>query len=329
MSRQGNQFGGDPQPVDRQRGQGNKFGQPSDETPANEERGFVPDPASPVADQDLFDQGRFFPNADSDLAQQEPFDQGRFFPDPVSPSGQSGVVDVPVTDAEITVEDELGNDARTTGLIFAENTGFRIRLNDEGLVVIEVPPPSTPFRISGSLSAQDSSVFVAPPASITLTVSTTSGTFTEIVSFSPSGGMISDMTVVWSDTTPFVGEGAYNFSANATGVNSEGETQGGNVSGSFTRFVPEFVMAAQPTTFADFSGERRSSRSVTSVASPTYLATTTDYGAAATGDVMGFPVTCPRVGSAIDSDPDEAGIVHSYNIYRIPVAAGSQISSLR
>ena len=186
---------------------------------------------------------------------------------------------------------------------------------------------TAPYAASASLSVGNSSVFSTLPGMIVLTANATSGTLTEITGSSPSGGTISSNTVSWPSANYNVG-GNHSFSADTTGTDSDGEEGVATVSAAFRRYVPEFVMDSQPTAFADFTGEREPSTSLTGTnpMGSTFLVTTVDYGAVKTVQVMGFNLDAPRVATGIVSGADISGATHSYSVYRFAIDQGTEVT---
>ena len=202
--------------------------------------------------------------------------------------------------------------------IDGEEVSFFIRGTRQG---------TTPFAAGSSLNVNNSSVFSTLPSNIVLSVSAVSGTLTGITSSSPAGGTIAQGSVSWPSVNYNAG-GNHTFTAETEGTDSDGEGGSSTTSSSFRRYVPEYVMNTQPSAFADFTGEREPSTSLTGTnpMGSTFLVTTVDYGAVKTVQVMGFSLDAPRVATGIVSHADIAGSTHSYSVYRFAIDQGTGVT---
>ena len=213
----------------------------------------------------------------------------------------------------------------TSTAVFAQTVN--VAGNDITYYVRGTAQDANPYAANLELNRSNSSVFTPLTGATVLTVDTTTGTFVSIGEATPAtGATIATNTVTYNDSAPFVGANTYNFEVEVNGQDSDGDDESVDLRASFTRYVPEYVMSTQPSAFSDFTGPREPSGSVTSIASPTFLVTTSDYGTVATGNVQGFPVNIPRVATGIVSDADQAGVTHTYNVYRVPLPVGQTTS---
>ena len=215
-----------------------------------------------------------------------------------------------------------------------ETANFSLDVEEEGVITTYFfrgtaqGETIVPFSATSTFTGERSSVFDSVPGALTMTVMVTDGTLTGISNPMPTSGVIDQdaRTILWVRSAADIAEGTYNYSADAEGTGSDGETTTVTLTGSYTRFVPEYVMATEPNAFSDFTGDREPETTVTGVGNiATFWATTRDLGDTFVTQVMGFNLDVPRVG-VITSDADLAGNTHTYNVYRISIDSGTTVN---